>query len=82
MSPFRNAILIALVFLFASNAFAQKVRYKKTQEVNFDEESVDGQGRKPEGLYITQKKTVDFVPLYKLREHFDRNIKDSVHYLR
>ena len=73
---------VSILLIFASSAFAEKLKYKKTQEVNFDEESVDGQLRKPEGLYITQKKTVDFVPLYKLREHFDRSIKDSVHYLR
>jgi hypothetical protein len=60
----------------------KKVRYKKTQEVSFDSENVDGVARNPYGAYLTQKRGIDFAPLYKVRERFDESIKDSVQYLR
>jgi hypothetical protein len=60
----------------------KKIRYKKTQELSFDSEGVDGVVRNPYGAYLTQKKGMEFAPLYKVRERFDENIKDSVHYMK
>jgi len=60
----------------------KKVKYKKTQELSFDSESVDGVARNPYGAYLTQKRGIEFTPLYKVRERFDENIKDSVHYMK
>ena len=60
----------------------EKKRAPKVQDVSFDGDQVDGVARSPEGFYITQKKAVDFLPLYKVRETFDSNIKESVEYLR
>ena len=60
----------------------KKVRYKKTQELSFDSESVDGVARNPYGAYLTQKRGIEFTPLYKVRDRFDENIKDSVHYMK
>lgn len=60
----------------------KKVRYKKTQELSFDSENVDGVARNPYGAYLTQKRGIEFSPLYKVRERFDENIKDSVHYMK
>src|SRR5688572_8453351 len=60
----------------------KKFRYKKTQEVSFDSENVDGVVRNPYGAYLTQKKGMEFAPLYRVRERFDENIKDSVHYMK
>ncbi len=56
--------------------------HKKTQKVDFDSEMIEGQARHPDGSYVVQKRGVDFVPLYKVREGFDENIKASVNYLK
>ncbi|MBX9768839.1 MAG: hypothetical protein K2X47_16320 [Bdellovibrionales bacterium] len=76
-------ILIVLAAMgFAMPLQADKKRAPKVQDVSFDGDQVDGVARTPEGFYITQKKAVDFLPLYKVRETFDSNIKESVEYLR
>lgn len=75
--------LIALALVLAgSNAFAKKVTYRKTQDVNFDAAEVDGAVRSPDGAYLVQKRGIDFVPLYKVRKNFDDNIKESIEYVK
>lgn len=63
-------------------AAGKKKAYKKTQEVSFDSADVDGLVRSPDGAYLNQKKGVKFLPLYKVEKMFDRDIKNSVEYLR
>ncbi|MCB0420896.1 MAG: hypothetical protein KDD61_07865 [Bdellovibrionales bacterium] len=75
------AILI-IVMTFAQLSFAGKVKFRKTQEVNFDEASIDGKVRTPDGAFINQKRGVKFLPLYKIKKQFDRGIRSSVEYLR
>ena len=71
------------VFGFADDGSAkEKKRAPKVQDVSFEGDQVDGVARSPEGFYITQKRAVDFLPLYRVRETFDSNIKESVEYLR
>jgi len=65
-----------------SKKVVKKVRYKKTQELNFDSESVEGVARNPYGAYLTQKRGIEFAPLYRVRDRFDENIKDSVNYMK
>ncbi len=60
----------------------KKVQYRKTQEVNFDETDIDGQVRSPDGAYLLQKRGVQFLPLYKVNNQFEKNILESVEYLR
>lgn len=60
----------------------KKVIYRKTQEVNFNETPIDGKVRSPDGVYLNQKSSFNFVPLYKIKENFDRRVKESVEYLR
>ncbi len=75
--------LIAFALVLAgSNAFAKKVTYRKTQDVNFDAAEVDGAVRSPDGAYLVQKRGIDFVPLYKVRKNFDDNIKESIEYVK
>jgi hypothetical protein len=77
-------VIISLLLSFGAGAFAKEkiVTTRKTQKVDFDNENIDGQARHPDGSYVVQKRSVDFVPLYKVREHFDENIKNSVEYLK
>lgn len=66
----------------SSSVFAKKVKYRKTQEVNFDEASIEGQRRSPDGSYLHQKRGVKFMPLYRVNLQLEKNISDSVEYLR
>lgn len=77
----RQLILLSLtlsIMFTTSTVLAKKVKYRKTQEVNFDGSDVDGQVRNPDGAYLVQKRGIDFMPLYKVRKNFDDSIKDSV----
>ncbi len=60
----------------------KNVTYRKTQEVNFDGSDIDGQVRSPDGAYLLQKRGVHFMPLYKVNNQFEKNILESVEYLR
>ena len=75
-----SAVLIAIPM--EVSAKSKKVVNRKTQNVEFDGDMVDGKGTTPDGSYLVQKRSVDFVPLYKVRERFDSNIKASVDYLK
>lgn len=67
----------------ASDSKGKKnVTYRKTQEVNFDGSDIDGQVRSPDGAYLLQKRGVHFMPLYKVNNQFEKNILESVEYLR
>lgn len=79
-------IFIFLIMSMSSElAHAKKTKVivnRKTQSVDFTESTVDGQARHPDAAYLVQKRSVDFVPLYKVREHFDENIRSSIDYLK
>ena len=73
---------LTLITSFAAAAGEKKVSYRKTQEVSFEEADIDGQVRSPEGAYLLQKRGVRFLPLYKVNNQFEKNILESVEYLR
>ena len=82
---------LILVFITAAGLCVQaeekaegkkKVQYRKTQEVSFDGSDIDGQVRSPDGAYLLQKRGVQFMPLYKVNNQFEKNILESVEYLR
>lgn len=77
--------VLALVLSSASGFAADKkknVQYRKTQSVEFESSDVDGKIHSPDGAYVNPKKSVKFMPLYKLDQQFDKEIKDSVEYLK
>lgn len=80
----KNRLVLFMVILILAPLplSAQKVKYRKTQEVNFDGTDIDGVARTPDGAYLHQKRGMDFLPLYKVRKQFDDEIKDSVEFLR
>jgi hypothetical protein len=86
----KHLLLFCLGVVFVSNAMAEdvksdgkkKVQYRKTQEVNFDGSDIDGQVRSPDGAYLLQKRGVQFMPLYKVNNQFEKNILESVEFLR
>jgi hypothetical protein len=75
-------IICLTIFIGVSAAFANPKKAPKTQEVNFDGSDVDGEARRPDGAYLSQRRGGEFIPLYKVREQFDQSIKDSVDHLR
>lgn len=80
-----KSLLISLLILNAVSVTAwagKKTVYKKTQEVSFESTDVDGLVRSPDGAYLNQKKGVKFLPLYKIGNAFDRDVKKSVEHLR
>ena len=76
-----KTIGLVIIFIVLAGVSAQ-AEGKKQQKVDFEEEMIDGQTRRPDGSYVVQKRSVDFVPLYRVREHFDQNIKSSIDYLK
>jgi hypothetical protein len=58
------------------------VQYRKSQEVNFDGIDVDGKASSPDGAYLVQKRSIDFMPLYQVRKNFDDNIVESAQYVK
>lgn len=74
-------IFIVISFVGASGVvYAQDVENKKkpgaqstekkTTSINFEDELVEGEVKKPELLYLLQKKQFNFKRLIKLRENF------------
>lgn len=66
--------------LMSDSALAQKKN--NVQKINFDETDVSGKVRQPDGSYIVQKRGIEFVPLYKLKENFDQQIEESIEYIK
>jgi hypothetical protein len=67
----QQLLLFSLVTLFVSSAVAQKGGAdKRTTEINFEDELIEGEVKKPELLYLLQKKQFNFKRLIKLRENF------------
>ena len=74
--------LLALMILTVSFGSVAHAGPKRVERVNFDESDVDGKVRQPDGSYIVQKKGIDFIPLYKLKENFDEQIEESLEYMK
>lgn len=75
-------LIIFSILFGVQSVEAKKVKYRDKQEVSFDESSIDGVARNPDGAYLMQKRGMKFMPLYKVRKKFDDEIKSSVDFLR
>jgi len=81
-------IISLLLFSFSAASYAQetavkkKIIYRKKQKVSFDGSDVDGKSRTPDGVYVNEKRGVDFMPLYQNKNDFSDKIIKSVEYLR
>lgn len=82
MRLFILSLSIWAIACFAHAEDGKKAKYAKTQQVNFDDQDIDGKVNSPDGAYLLQKRGVQFLPLYKVNNHFEKNILDSVEYLR
>lgn len=78
---FIGAVILGLCFNLGSAAYAQEQQQaaksgggggdkKKTSKIDFEDELVEGELKKPELFYLLQKKQFNFKRLIKLREDF------------
>lgn len=51
-------------------AFSQEASARKKTTINFEDQLVQGELKKPELFYLLQKKQINFGRLIKLRENF------------
>lgn len=72
-SMIRFVLLVAGVVLIGMPGFARS----KVQEVNFEEMSMKGTIRNPEGAFLVQKKGLKFLPLYQVSKDMDARIRAS-----
>jgi len=77
-----GVLMIVLSMFMSSSVFAKKTKTRKTQEVNFDGSSIDGERRAPDGAFLQEKRGVKFMPMYRVNLQLEKNISDSVEYLR
>ncbi len=81
-----RVIVVLILGYFSLSAFAdskkKNVEYRKTQEVSFDGQDIDGEVRSPDGSFVNPQKGVRFMPIYKVDKRFDKAIKESPEYLR
>lgn len=77
-------VLVTLVSAFlALPAFGQfkkgagSEKRSKVQEVNFEEMTMKGTIRNPEGAFLVQKKNLKFFPLYEVQKDMDARIRGS-----
>lgn len=63
-------ISLLLVLILPNVVLAQAGAAKKTTDINFEDELIEGEVKKPELMYLLQKKQFNFKRLIKLRENF------------
>jgi hypothetical protein len=56
----------------------QKVRYQKSQEINFEDDTIEGDLTKPDGEYVEARKKVKHSNLIRIREEFKEKVMQSV----
>lgn len=82
----RNRIvggLTCLAVLLAQPMVVAKVKTtRKVQEVNFDEMSLKGTIRNPDGAYLVQKRGLKFLPLHDVKKDMDARIRESSFYVK
>lgn len=77
-------IILSLTVLLATSSFAQEAKNSKikTQEVRFDALDIDGKSRTPDASYLSQKRGIKFLPLYKTKQDWDKKIQELAEYER
>ena len=78
----RLIIILSLILSPLSLYAKKKVIYRKSQDVKFSGSDIDGVSRNPDGAYLQHRKSLKFIPLYKVKESFRSKIKSSIEYLR
>jgi hypothetical protein len=56
----------------------RRVQYKERTEIDFEGVDVSGELVKPQGSLLIDRKKAQFPPLIKLREDFNKEMKESI----
>lgn len=71
----RQAVLFVLLILLApvavrAEAPAPKVEYEKKTVINFEDDTIEGDLKRPDGEYVESRRKVDHSNLIKIREEW------------
>jgi hypothetical protein len=73
------AVLAAPLAAFADDKKDESnVKYAKTQTINFEDDTIEGDLTKPDGEYVNASKKVKHSNLIKIREEFKDKVMQSV----
>ena len=61
-----------------SNAGEGNVRYQKTTNIDFEDDTIEGDLTKPDGEYVEARKKVKHSNLIRVREDFQEKVMQSV----
>lgn len=81
---FLRTLLALTALLVAAPAFAQdedsgrQIKYKERTDIDFEAVDVTGEMVKPSGQLLMEATRQQFNPLIRLRENFDKEMKQSV----
>ncbi len=81
-----RALFLVVAFALAGSAFAQNkpaagdgnVKFKKTTEYSFDDDTIEGDLTKPDGEYVEARRKVKHSNLIRIREEFKDKVMQSV----
>lgn len=77
-----GVIAFIVLALSLADAIAKTKATRKVQEVNFDEMSLKGTIRNPDGAYLVQKRGLKFLPLHEVKKDMDARIRESSFYVK
>ena len=72
------ATLAGVLLAGSTAAFAQDVKYKKTTEYSFEDDTIEGDLTRPDGEYVEAQKRVRHSNLIRIRDNFRDKILQSV----
>lgn len=72
-------ILLLGALLFAGTAAAQDdVSYKRKTVINFEDDTIEGDLKTPDGQYLEARKQMRHRSLIRIRTHFRREVLGSI----
>ncbi|MBX2989173.1 MAG: hypothetical protein KF802_14890 [Bdellovibrionaceae bacterium] len=74
--------ILALCLVSVDAPAKTKKTIRRVQEVNFDEMSLKGTIRNPDGAYLVQKRGLKFLPLHDVKKDMDSRIRESSFYVK
>lgn len=83
----RTTFVLLTSLLIGGTAFAQDevdadsgrtIKYKERTEIDFEGVNVDGELVKPSGALLMEVKRSQFNPLIRMRENFDKEMRQSI----
>ncbi|MCP4499578.1 MAG: adventurous gliding motility protein CglF [Deltaproteobacteria bacterium] len=72
------AIGTAMFLQWAPAANAQDVQYKKKTVINFEDDTIEGSLKTPDGQYIEAKRAARHKSLIRIRSEFRREVLSSI----